>query len=163
MVAPRLFAEFCEPAALARAKPDRVETIIRSTGFYRQKARSILRCAVALVERHQGRVPELMEDLTALPGVGRKTANVIRGNALGKPAIIVDTHVKRIVGRLGLTQQTNPDKIEFELRALLDSKDWTPFSNALIWHGRNTCTARRPDCPACPVRADCPYGQTTHR
>lgn len=154
-----LFKQFPDARAFAEADLAAIETPIHSTGFFRQKARSIQNCCRALVERHDGRIPESMENLTALPGVGRKTANLVRAIAMGKSGLIVDTHFKRVVGRLGLTSETNPDKIEFALAELLPESHWTRFSNALIWHGRRICPARKPLCVQCPVRADCPTGR----
>jgi endonuclease-3 len=158
-VTPELFRRFPDAMALAAASPAEVEALIRPTGFYRQKAKSIQNGARALVERFGGRVPKAMEDLTSLPGVGRKTANVIRGNAMGRPGVIVDTHVTRLSGRLGLSAETAPDKIEQNLMALLPEREWTPFSGALVLHGRRVCVARAPKCEACPLRPDCPHGQ----
>jgi endonuclease-3 len=159
-VTPALFKRFPDAPAIAAAPPAKIEKLIHSTGFYRQKAKSILNCSRMLVETFGGKVPTAMEDLVRLPGVGRKTANVIRGNALGLPGIVVDTHVKRLVDRLGLSEQTNPDKIEFDLMALLQKKDWSHFSNALIWHGRRVCPARAPKCSECALLRDCPHGQS---
>jgi endonuclease-3 len=158
-VTPVLFGEYPDARALAAGKPEDIEKIVHSTGFFRQKARSIQGCARAVAERHGGRVPESMEALTALPGVGRKTANLVRACAMGKPGLIVDTHFKRVVGRLGLTAETDPDKIEFSVARLLPESDWTDFSNALIWHGRRLCPARNPRCPECPVLAWCAFGR----
>jgi endonuclease-3 len=158
-VTPALFKRFGDARALAAAKQEEIEMLIHSTGFYRQKAKSIRNCARALAGQFGGDVPEAMEALVKLPGVGRKTANVIRGNAMGLPGVVVDTHVKRLAGRLGLTRQTDPTKIEFDLMALLPEKDWTHFSNALIWHGRRVCGARAPKCPGCALLGDCPEGQ----
>lgn len=159
-VTPALFGRFPDAAALGAADPAAVEEIVHATGFYRQKAKSIIACARALAERHGGVVPESMAALTELPGVGRKTANLIRAFAMGLPGIIVDTHFKRLIGLLGLTAQTDPDKIEAEITALLPEKEWTHFSNGLIWHGRRVCPARKPKCDVCPLRADCVYGRT---
>ena len=159
-VTPVLFGRFPDARALAAADPDEVEKIIHGTGFYHQKTKSIIGCARALAEHHDGKVPEAMEELTELPGVGRKTANLVRAFAMSQPGIIVETHFKRVIGRLGLTAQTDPDKIEAEVAKLLPEKDWTPFSNGLIWHGRKICVARKPKCDVCPLRVDCVYGQT---
>lgn len=156
---PELFRRFPSPAALAAADPGEVEQLIFASGFYRQKTRSIQNCARMLVERFGGEVPEAMEDLVQLPGVGRKTANVIRGNAMGLPGIVVDTHVRRVSGRLALTASTDPDRIEMDLAALLPEAEWTHFSNAMIWHGRRICIARAPKCPECPLLKYCPEGQ----
>lgn len=159
LVTPALFRTYRTAAAYAKAPPTELEAMVRSTGFYRAKARSIGRCSAALVAEHGGRVPETMEELTALAGVGRKTANLVRAYAFGKPGIICDTHVLRVSARLGLTGTTDPDKVESDLAALLPSRSWTRFSTVLMWHGRRICTARKPACPACPVLALCPFGQ----
>jgi endonuclease-3 len=159
-VTPALFARFPDAQAFARADLAEIERMIHATGFFRQKAKSIQNCSRALIDRFAGQIPKAMEALVELPGVGRKTANVLRGNAMGLPGIVVDTHVKRNAERLGLTAQTDPVKIEFDLMKLLPEKDWTFFSNALIWHGRRICGARAPQCPACPLLKDCPHGQT---
>jgi endonuclease-3 len=136
-----------------------LEEMIRPTGFYRNKARSIKACCQGLVEKHSGKVPESMEALVQLPGVGRKTANVVLGSAFGIPGIVVDTHVKRVSQRIGLTKEKDPVKIEFELMALIPKKDWVDFSHELIWHGRGVCVARKPKCAQCPLRALCDYGK----
>ena len=162
LVTPALFKTYRTAAAYAKAPLAELEAMIRSTGFYRNKARSIRNCCAALAAEHGGRVPAAMEDLTALAGVGRKTANLVRAYAFGKPGIICDTHVLRVSARLGLTDNTDPDKVEADLAALLPDRDWTRFSTVLMWHGRRTCTARKPACPACPacpVLARCPFGQ----
>jgi endonuclease-3 len=157
MVTPVLFAKYRTAAAYAAADPAVFEKEIQSTGFFRNKTRSILGMARALVERHHGRVPDTMEALVALPGVGRKTANVVLGNAFGKnEGIVVDTHVQRITGLLGLTSERTPEKIERDLMALVPRKDWTIFSHLLILHGRKTCIARRPKCEACVINHLCP-------
>jgi len=155
-VTPELFAEFPTPAALAGASPARVETLIKRTGFFRQKTKSILATARAVAEQHQGAVPDSLEALCRLPGVGRKTANVVLGTAFGQPAIFVDTHVRRLSGRLGLTLHDDPDKIEGDLRQLLPPRAWTAFAHRLIHHGRRVCVARRPRCTACPLAKWCP-------
>ena len=155
-VTPHLFAAYPGPRELAAAPPDVLESIIKSTGFFRQKAKALQAVARILGERHDGRVPETMEALCALPGVGRKTANVVLGTAFGQPAIFVDTHVRRLSGRLGLTMNDDPDKIEADLRALLPPKEWTSFAHRLIHHGRRVCVARKPRCSTCPLSAWCP-------
>ena len=158
-VTPILFGRFPDAKALAGADLVEIETIVHATVFFHQKARSIQQCAQALSINHKGQIPEPMEELTALPGVGRKTANLVRAYAMGMPGIIVDTHFKRVIGRLGLTRQTDPDKIESEMTQILPEREWTHFSNALIWHGRKICPARAPQCPKCPLLQDCLYGQ----
>jgi len=155
-VTPGLFRRYPTAAEYSAADPAELEDWIRSTGFFRNKAKSILGLGQALVERHGGEVPDEMESLVELPGVGRKTANVVLGSWFGKPAIPVDTHVTRLSNRLGLTRQKNAVKIESELQELIPRKDWTFASHALIWHGRRVCKARRPDCDACTLRGDCP-------
>jgi len=156
-VTPKLFARYPDARAYADADPDELEELVRTTGFFRNKARSILGLGRALVERHDGEVPESMEELVKLPGVGRKTANVLRGTWFGLPGITVDTHVKRIARRLELTDQSDPVKIEFALQEVLPEKDWTFASHAIIWHGRQVCNARRPECDRCTLRRDCPH------
>ena len=157
MVTPKLFARYPDPQKLAQAKPSDVEQIIQSTGFFRAKTKSLLGMANALVERHRGRVPESMDELKQLPGVGRKTANVVLGNAFGKSeGIVVDTHVKRLVVRLGLTNETDPVKVEQVLMPLVPREDWTIFSHLLIFHGRRVCIARLPRCGECVLNDICP-------
>ncbi len=152
-----LFQRYRTAADYAHAPLSELEQAIRSTGFYRNKARNIQACCRALVERHGGQVPRTMEELTALEGVGRKTANVVLGNAFGlNEGIVVDTHVRRVAQRLGLTRQKDPDKIEQELMQKVPRDQWTQFSHWLIWHGRRRCSARKPDCPHCELRAWCP-------
>lgn len=155
-VTPGLFRRYPDAAAYAAAEPAELEEWIHSTGFFRNKAKSILNLGRALIEKHDGQVPDRMEQLFQLPGVGRKTANVVLGTWFGQPAIPVDTHVTRLSNRLGLTTESDPVKIERELQKLLPEKDWTFSSHALIWHGRRICKARRPDCDACGLRPDCP-------
>ncbi|MER5645138.1 endonuclease III [Streptosporangium sp. NPDC002524] len=158
-VTPTLFAKY--PAAEDYAGADRAEMegIIRPTGFFRAKTNSIIGMAQALCERHGGEVPGKLKDLVALPGVGRKTANVVLGNAFGVPGITVDTHFQRLVHRFGWTSQTDPVKIEHVVAELIPKRDWTMMSHRLIWHGRRVCHARRPACGVCPLAALCPsYG-----
>lgn len=156
-VTPALFAHFPDPEAMAEADLDEVETLIHPTGFFRAKARSLVGMAKALVERHGGEVPRDLESLTALPGVGRKTANVVLGTAFGLASgVVVDTHVKRLSARLGLTEQADPVRIERDLMALLPRRDWVEFSHLLILHGRATCVALRPRCRDCPLDPICP-------
>jgi endonuclease III len=154
-----LFARFPDAGALAGADRTELEELIRPTGFFRAKAQSLLGLAQALLERHDGDVPPRMADLVQLPGVGRKTANVVLGNAFGVPGLPVDTHVGRVARRLGLTTQEDPVAVEHELGALLPRRDWVMASHRLIIHGRRTCHARRPACGACPLAVLCPsYG-----
>jgi len=155
-VTPALFARFPDARAFAAAKPAELEKLIQSTGFFRNKARSILACCQRLVAEHGGEVPKTMEELVPLPGVGRKTANVILGNAYGIPGITVDTHVGRLSRRLGLTEHTDPEKVERDLMALLPKKEWTSFSHRMILHGRQVCYARKPNCPGCGLAKICP-------
>jgi endonuclease-3 len=155
-VTPALFATYPNPSALAAAEPAAVETLIKRTGFFRQKTKAIQAVARRLVETGAGAVPDRMEALTELPGVGRKTANVVLGTAFGQPAIFVDTHVRRLANRLGLTVDDDPDVIERDLQALLPRREWTAFAHRLIHHGRRVCEARRPRCSGCAVRRWCP-------
>jgi endonuclease III len=156
LVTPGVFAKFPDPESMARADPAEVEMLIKSTGFYRNKAKSILKCARQLVEQHAGVVPRTMELLVPLGGVGRKTANVILGNAFGVPGLPVDTHVGRLSHRLGLTRSTDPVRIERELTALVPRKEWTAFGLRLIYHGRQVCHSRSPLCGACTLARMCP-------
>ena len=157
LVTETLFARYRAAADFARASQEELEDAIHSTGFFRNKAKALRALSSALIERHHGEVPADMAALTALPGVGRKTANVVLGNAFGINAgIVVDTHVARLAGRLGLTQETAPEKIEEDLMTLVPREEWTNFSHWLIWHGRRRCTARNPDCAGCEVQVLCP-------
>ena len=157
MVTPALFARYPDARSLAEANQEELEEIIRSTGFYRNKAKSLIGMAKALVERHGGEVPSRMDELTRLPGVGRKTANVILGNAFGEnEGIVVDTHVARLSQRLELTADTDPVKIESALMRLFPRERWTLLAHLLIDHGRAVCTARAPRCDACPLADLCP-------
>ncbi len=152
-----LFRKYRTALDYANADPERFEQEIRSTGFFRNKTRSILAMARALVERHGGQVPQTMEELVRLPGVGRKTANVVLGTAFGKnEGIVVDTHVQRVARRLGLTSQKDPVKVEQDLMRLVPRRHWTQFSHTLIHHGRQICQARKPKCEICPVNQLCP-------
>jgi endonuclease-3 len=157
MVTPALFARYPDATALAAARQEDVEEIIRSTGFFRNKARNLIAMAGALADRHEGRVPASMDDLVRLPGVGRKTANVVLGNACGIHAgVVVDTHVQRLAARLGLTTETDPEKIERVLMDLFPQDRWTLLSHLLIWHGRRVCEARKPRCAECSLSTICP-------
>ena len=155
-VTPALFRKYPHAAALAGADLAELEQLIHSTGFFRNKARSLVAMAGSLVERHDGQVPDTMDALVNLAGVGRKTANVILGTWFGRPAITVDTHVKRLSRRLGLTDRTDPVKIEIDLMEALPEKDWTLTSHRLIWHGRLVCKARKPACGECGIATLCP-------
>jgi endonuclease III len=160
LVTPALFRRYPTAAHYARAEPAQLEAAIRSTGFFRNKAKSILGATRAIVERHAGQVPDTMEDLTALPGVGRKTANVILGNAFAKnEGVVVDTHVGRVSRRLDLTRASTPEKIEVDLMNIVPREDWALFSHLLIRHGRTRCTARKPDCAGCELRQLCPSAE----
>lgn len=157
LVTPSLFSAWPDAAALARAPLPDLEKAIRSTGFFRAKARAIKACCRALVDDHGGEVPRTLEEMTRLPGVGRKTANVVLGAGYGIPSgIVVDTHVARVAGRLGLTKQTDPVKIERDLMAFVPAAEWIFSSIALVLHGRYVCQARLPRCSACPLRPHCP-------
>jgi endonuclease-3 len=161
-VTPALFARFPDAARLAEAGQAELEELDRSTGFYRNKARSLQGMARALVERFGVRVPETLEELITIPGVGRKTANVLLGACFGQPAVVVDTHLKRVTARLGLAFEQDPDRIEAELRALVPEAEQTRFSWVVGEHGRRVCAARKPRCPECPVRTLCPFpGKTS--
>ena len=152
-----LFKKYRTAADYANAPLAELEAAIRTTGFFRNKAKNIQACCRKLVEQHDGQVPRTMEELTHLDGVGRKTANVVLGNAFGINAgVVVDTHVARLSQRLGLTKQKAPEKIEQELMALVPQKQWTLFSHWLIWHGRRRCFARKPDCQECEIKELCP-------
>lgn len=156
-VTPALFRRYPTPAAMADADPEALMELIRPTGFFRNKARSLIGMAAAIRDEHGGQVPDTMAALVRLPGVGRKTANVLLGTWFHRPAIFVDTHVARLAGRLGLSTATDPDGIERDLMALLPERDWTFTAHALIWHGRRVCGARKPACEACGLAADCPF------
>lgn len=156
LVTPALFERFPDAAALAVADRNELEELIRSTGFYRNKAKAIQNCCTDLVARHGGEVPHTVEDLTALPGVGRKTANVVLGSVFGIPGIVVDTHVERLAQRLGLTREQDPVRIEFALQPQVPPAKWSAFSLWLIFHGRRVCVARKPRCSICPLLPHCP-------
>lgn len=159
-VTPTLFGKYPTPADLAEADPEEVETIITSTGFFRAKTKSIIGMAKGVCEQFDGTVPGSLKELVTLPGVGRKTANVVLGNAFDVPGITVDTHFARLVHRFAWSEQTDPNKIEAEVGELIPRAEWTMLSHRLIWHGRRRCHARRPACGACPLAALCPaYGE----
>ena len=156
-VTPALFARYRCPADYAHARIAELEHLIRPTGFFKSKAKHLVRCGREITERFGGVVPQTMEALTSLPGVGRKTANVVLGNAFGKPAVIVDTHVKRVANRLGLTRSLAPDVIEQDLQKQLPQTEWTRGSQRLLLHGRYVCLARKPKCATCAIYDDCPW------
>ena len=157
IVTKELFKKYRSVADFSNAPLAELEQAVKTTGFFRNKAKNIQACCRKLVGRHGGRVPRTMEELTQLDGVGRKTANVVLGNAFGtNVGVVVDTHVARLSQRLGLTKQKTPEKIEPELMALVPQKQWTLFSHWLIWHGRRRCDARRPDCEGCEIKKLCP-------
>jgi len=161
LVTPALFAKYASARDWAKADLATLERLVHSTGFFRAKARAIVGMARALVEHHGGEVPQTRDALTALPGVGLKTANVILGNAFGQQAIAVDTHVFRVSQRLGLARSEDADEVHDQLVDTLPRKEWTLATHLLTTHGRRTCTARKPACPACPVRALCPWPDKT--
>ncbi len=156
MVTPALFGRYPDAESYAHTDPRELERMIQSTGFFRNKARNLIACCKQLVEKHGGQVPGSMEELTHLPGVGRKTANVILGNAFAVPGITVDTHVARLSRRLGLTTESDPDKIERVLMRLIPKREWTMFSHRMIFHGRQICFARKPNCAGCALAEICP-------
>lgn len=160
LVTPTLFAKYPAARDYAKASSATLERLIRSTGFFRSKTKSIRAAAAAIESNYGGQVPDTMANLTTLPGVGRKTANVVLGNAFGKAeGIVVDTHVARLSNRLRLTRQTDPEKIEQDLMKLVPKRHWTDWSHWLIWHGRRRCFARRPDCHHCEIFRLCPSGK----
>ena len=155
-VTPALFARYPDAAAFANASREDLEAMVRPTGFYRNKAKSIQACCADIVAHHAGQVPRTLEELTNLHGVGRKTANVVLGSAFGIPGVVVDTHVARLSKRLGLTRETDPVKIEFALMPILPRERWSVFSHWLILHGRRVCVARKPRCSVCALAPNCP-------
>ena len=160
MVTPGVFARYPDAAALAAADRAELEELIKPTGFFRAKSDSLIKLGSALEERFDGDVPPRLADLVTLPGVGRKTANVVLGNAFGIPGITVDTHVGRLARRFGWTTQHDPEKVEVDIGALFPRRDWTQLCQNMIWHGRRCCHARNPACGACPVARWCPsYGE----
>ncbi|MBN1900348.1 endonuclease III [Candidatus Sumerlaeota bacterium] len=156
-VTPALFGEYRTARDYADAPLNELEGMIRPTGFFRNKAKSIQGCCKTLVKNFAGKIPETMEEMVTLPGVGRKTANLVLGAVYGIPGIVVDTHVRRLSGRLDLSDNADPDKIEFDLMPLIPKDRWTPFSHQLVYHGRNTCFARKPNCSECILRDLCPF------
>ena len=160
-VTPLLFKNLKTPADFAAVPLKTLENLIRPTGFFHNKAKNIKNCAKALLSQHNGEVPRTLEALVKLPGVGRKTANVVLGAAFGIPGVVVDTHVARISRRLGLTENKDPVKIEFDLMGIVPKRTWSDFSLQLIFFGRSTCTARKPRCPQCPLEKRCPWPHKT--
>jgi endonuclease-3 len=158
-VTPALFARYRSAADYAKAPLEELEEMIRSTGFFHNKAKSIKALSQELVEKYEGKVPASLDDLVKLPGIGRKTANVVLGNAFGIPGIFVDTHLGRVSQRLGLTNQKDPVKIEFDLMPLVPREHWVKFSHQMIQHGRQICHSRSPKCDICPLLPYCDYGQ----
>lgn len=156
MVTPKLFARYRTAADYAAADPDELEAIIKSTGFFRAKAKNIMALGRRVAEVYDGKVPNKIEDLVTLPGVGRKTANVVLGNAFETPGLTVDTHFGRLVRRFGWTTEEDPVKVERAVAKLIPEKDWTDLSHRLIWHGRRICHSRKPACGACPLAKLCP-------
>ncbi len=157
MITSGLFEKYPDLRAFSCASEEELQNDVRSTGFYRNKAKAIINCSREIIQKHKGKVPCEMEELVKLPGVGRKTANVVIGNYFRKPGIIVDTHIMRLSRRLGLTSNSDPVKIEFDLRKCIPEKDWTFFSNSLGDHGRNVCKARKPICSKCGISNVCLY------
>jgi endonuclease-3 len=156
LVTPGLFAKYPTPEDMAAADPEDLEAILKPTGFFRAKTKSVMGLSAALQERFGGEVPGRLADLVTLPGVGRKTANVVLGNAFGVPGLTVDTHFGRVVRRFGWTEEEDPVKVESVIAGLFPPADWTDLSQRLIWHGRRRCHARRPACGVCPLAPDCP-------
>lgn len=160
IVTKSLFRKYPDPASFARATQQEMERDVKQTGFYRNKAKAVIAASKAIMERHGGEVPATMEELTLLPGVGRKTANVVLSNAFKKPVgVVVDTHVARLSGRLGLSENSDPVKIEEDLMKLIPQKEWTSFSHRLIQHGRTICIARKPKCSECRLNELCPSAE----
>jgi endonuclease-3 len=159
-VTPALFARYPTPATMAAADPKELESLIRPTGFFRAKSRHLIGCARQILRDYGGNIPDQMEALLRLPGIGRKTANVILANAFGRPAVIVDTHVRRVSQRLGLSRSDDPDRIERELAEFFPRPAWSQRSQQLLLHGRYVCVARRPRCVECGLTQDCPWYQT---
>jgi endonuclease-3 len=157
IVTKELFRKYTSVYDYANANPEELEQDIKTTGFYRNKAKNIIGCCKKLIKDFGGRVPGNMQDLTSLPGVGRKTANVVLGNIFDIPGVIVDTHCKRLSNRLGLTDNEDPEKIEFDLMEIIPREDWTAFSNSLVYHGRAICDARKPKCQLCPISQYCDF------
>ena len=156
-----LFKKYHSVKDYAESNLVKLEEEIRPTGFYRNKAKSIQKCCQELLKRFGGEIPKTLQELVTLPGVGRKTANVILGNIFDIPGVVVDTHVQRVSQRIGLTKNNDPVKIEFDLMEIVPKEEWTHFSNLLVWHGRKTCVARKPLCGTCSIRKWCDYGSAS--
>ena len=156
-VTPSLFGQYPSPQAMAKAPSTELEALIRSTGFYKSKAKNLIGCAQVITAQFKGRVPDTMEELISLPGVGRKTANVLLGTAFGKPAVVVDTHVSRVTNRLALTHSRDPEQIERDLQSAYPQTQWTDVSQRLLLHGRYVCLARKPRCLVCPIYDVCEW------
>lgn len=152
-----LYKKYTSVYDYANTNPEELENDIRSAGFYRNKAKNIIGCCKKLIKDFGGKVPDNMEDLLSLPGVGRKTANVVLGNIYGIPGVIVDTHCKRLSKRIGLTEEEDPEKVESDLMKILPEEDWTAFSNSLVYHGRAICNSRKPNCAKCPIANYCDF------
>ena len=159
MVTPALFKKYSSARDWADTPQSTLEKEIKSTGFFRNKAKNIRGLCKELDKNHSGRIPDDLDVLIKLPGIGRKTANLLIATAYGKPGIVVDTHFKRLSTRLGFTKNTNPDKIEFDLKAIVPEKDWTDWSHCMVFHGRRCCYARKPNCADCPIQSLCPSAQ----
>ncbi len=157
LVTPALFKRYRTPHEMANASSTELEALIRSTGFYKSKAKNLIGCAQAVAAQFKGQVPDTMEELIAIPGVGRKTANVLLGAAFGKPGIVVDTHVRRVTNRLALTQSSDPERIERDLQSVYPQTQWTDVSQRLLLHGRYVCLARKPRCLICPIYDVCEW------
>jgi len=161
MVTPALFRKYGDAKALAAAGELELQEMIRSTGFFRNKAKSLLAMAASVAEKHSGQIPGTLDELVKLSGVGRKTANVILANCFAEQAIIVDTHCKRLSTRLGFTNQSDPDKIELDVQQAVPEDKWSMWSHLMVFHGRNVCMAKKPLCPQCPIEKLCPYEKKT--
>lgn len=158
IVTKEMFKKYNTPKAFSKLTLDEIEEEIKSTGFYKNKAKNIKKCSIQLLEKYNGEVPENMEDLVSLAGVGRKTANVVRGEIFGKPAVVIDTHAKRLANRMGLTKSDDPVKIEFELKKFIPEEYQFQFCHCLVFHGREICKAQKPLCMSCTLNSFCPYG-----
>lgn len=159
-ITPALFSAFPDPYKMSSATEEEISKYIRPTGFFRAKAKAIKSCAKVIIEKFGGNVPNTMEELSSLPGVGRKTANVVLTNCFGRPGVVVDRHVLRVVQRIGLTEENEPEKVEAVLMELLPEEEWASFSHRLTWFGRQICLARAPKCSDCRLLSECQYGQS---